>query len=88
MERKFETLAETVDMMNSSDWKERFIAEYYQVQIRIDALAKMVDKYQHGKLDFTPNCPVNVLTLQLNYMQSYANVLKNRAEIEGIELFN
>ena len=28
-------LSETVDMMNSNNYKERFKAEYYQIRIRI-----------------------------------------------------
>lgn len=31
-------LIETVEMMNSTDYKERFRAEYFQLKIRIESL--------------------------------------------------
>lgn len=86
MERNITTLADTVELMTSSDWKERFVGEYYQTRLRIDGLAAMVKKYQDGTLDFEPNCPEGILTMQLSYMQSYLNVLRERAKIEDIEL--
>lgn len=37
-------LKETVELMNSSDYKERFKAEYLQAKIRYDKLHKMLIK--------------------------------------------
>lgn len=37
-------LPETVEMMNSKDYKERFKAEYYQLKIRVNGLKAMLDK--------------------------------------------
>lgn len=34
-------LKDTIELMNSSDYKERFKAEYLQVKIRYDKLHKM-----------------------------------------------
>ena len=34
-------LSETVTMMNSTDYKERFRAEYFQLKNRIEGLDKM-----------------------------------------------
>lgn len=37
-------LKQTVEMMNSADYKERFKAEYMQVVIRYKKLANMLEK--------------------------------------------
>lgn len=39
------TLKDTVELMNSSDYKERFIAEYQQLVIRYKGLRNMLDKW-------------------------------------------
>ena len=41
-------LSETVEMMNSTDYKERFKAEYNQLAIRYRALKTMLDKWDNG----------------------------------------
>ena len=42
-------LKETVEMMNSADYKERFKAEVYQLENRINGLTRMLIKYKNGK---------------------------------------
>ena len=79
-------LDETVKMMNSQDFKERFKAEYLQLKIRMEGLSNMLKKYKEGTLPFKPKCSYEVLYKQLVYMEDYLNVLKERAEIENIEL--
>lgn len=79
-------LKETVGLMNSSDYKARFKAEYLQTKIRYDKLDKMLIKHEAGVLDFTPNCPIEILENQLYYMKQYLDTLRIRAEIEKIEL--
>lgn len=37
-------LKDTIEMMNSEDYKERFKAEYYQTKIRYDKLHSMLVK--------------------------------------------
>lgn len=37
-------MSETVDLMNSKNYKERFVAEYWQTKIRYEALRKMNTK--------------------------------------------
>lgn len=39
-------LNETIKLMNSKDYKDRFRAEYYQLKIRYEKLHKMVVKYE------------------------------------------
>lgn len=79
-------LKETVEMMTSEDYKERFKAEYYQNVIRRDKLTNMLSKWDEGKLDFTPTCPRNAYHMQLNAMEDYIAVLELRAIVEEIEL--
>ena len=79
-------LKNTVDLMNSEDYKERFKAEYFQTKIRYDNLHKMLVKRAAGTLDFEPKCSVALLTEQKRYMGEYLRVLETRAEIEGISL--
>ena len=38
-------LSDTVEMMNSSDYKERFKGEYYQLKIRTCGLDNMLNKW-------------------------------------------
>lgn len=57
-------LKDTVEMMNSSDYKERFKAEYYQTKIRYEKLHSMLIKNEAGVLDFKPTCPVAKLVEQ------------------------
>lgn len=79
-------LHETVAMMQSEDFKERFKAEYWQAKIRYDKLDAMTVKYEAGTLPFTPNCTLELLKEQKKHMGNYIRCLKIRAEIEGIDL--
>ena len=79
-------LTETVEMMSSDDYKERFKAEYYQLKIRVNGLKKMLDKWDNGELNFTPTCPREIYDDQMKYMINYMTVLANRAYIEHIDL--
>lgn len=79
-------LQETIEMMNSSDFKERFRAEYFQLTNRIGGLTVMLDKYREGKLPFKPNCSYDLLHGQLKAMHLYATYLEERAVIENIDL--
>lgn len=79
-------LKDTIEMMNSPDYKERFKAEYQQLKIRYDKLDAMTVKYEAGTLNFTPSCSLQLLKEQKMHMGCYLRCLKIRAEIEGIEL--
>lgn len=80
------TLADTIPYMNSSDYKDRFIGEYWQTKIRYDKLHDMTVKYEAGKLNFTPTCPLDLLKEQKKYMGMYLNKLEIRAVLEEIDL--
>lgn len=79
-------LADTVRLMNSNDYKSRFIAEYYQTKIRLDKLKAMVEKWENGKLHFTPTCPRGMYYKQIVTMEEYLSILKERASLEKVEL--
>lgn len=79
-------LQDTIELMNSGDFKDRVKAEYYQLKIRLDGLKEMLKKYKEGTLEFTPNCDYDLLYTQLVYMEGYMVVLETRAEIENIKL--
>ena len=55
-------LKDTVEMMGSSDYKERFRAEYFQLKIRMSGLSKMLIKYKEGTLNFTHSCSYDLLS--------------------------
>lgn len=79
-------LKDTVSLMNSADYKDRFKAEYFQLKVRYGKLKAMLLKHYNGTLEFTPSCPISLLKEQEQYMRNYLAVLEDRAEIEGINL--
>lgn len=79
-------LRDTVHMMNSEDYKERFKAEYYQNVIRYGKLLDMLKKWDNEELDFTPTCPRSTYNIQMLAMSDYIAILEARAAIEGVEL--
>ena len=79
-------MKDTIAMMGSEDYKERFKAEYYQTKIRYEKLHRMCIKYEAGTLDFTPTCSLELLLEQKKHMGQYLHCLEVRAEIEGVTL--
>lgn len=79
-------LKETIKLMESADYKDRFKAEYYQVKIRHDKLGEMLKKYDKNELDFKPKCSYSLLLEQYRVMREYLNLLRWRADIEEVIL--
>ena len=79
-------LIDTIEMMDSDDYKERFRAEYFQLENRIEGLSAMLDKYRKGALNFTPKTIIKLLDGQLSSMITYKTHLVERAKIEEISL--
>lgn len=79
-------LKETVEMMNSADYKERFKAEYIQVVIRYKKLESMLEKWDKGELPFIPTCPRSTYNMQVRAMADYIAVLEARAVMEKVDL--
>ena len=57
-------LKDTIEMMQSEDYKERFKAEYHQVRIRREKLITILDKWNRGCLGFEPKCSFEMLCIQ------------------------
>ena len=74
-------LLQTVELMRSEDYAERFEAEYKQVCIRIEAV-KDVLKYNIDSL--TP-LEVDLYQQQLVAMSNYRNILELRATLGTIK---
>lgn len=79
-------LRDTIEMMTSDDYKERFKAEYYQNVIRYQKLKAMLEKWDKGELNFNPTCPRSTYNIQIKAMTDYIAILEARAVMEGIEL--
>lgn len=83
-------LKETVELMNSVDYKDRFIAEYRQVKIRYEKLKNFCNKIEVetmlGKEVTKHDCPLELLREQQKYMGLYLSILEKRALIENIVL--
>lgn len=79
-------LKDTIPMMGSADYKEKFKAEYNQLVIRFKKLNAMLDKWDAGTLTFTPACPRSTYNIQVRAMADYLAALEARAVMESISL--
>lgn len=68
------------------DYKERMKSEYKELKAKYTKLHKMIIRAECGKLDFTPNCPLEILADQCATMGRYLYILEKRAVIEDIDL--
>lgn len=80
-----DSLEKSAEYMCSDDWKKRFIAEYAQLVTRID---KLLDYLWEEDLEDSEkdSCPAGLLSMQLDKMGEYQQLLEIRAEIYGIDL--
>lgn len=67
-------------------YKQRMVDEYKELKERVKKLGNMLLDYEHGELDFEPNCPINLLETQWHTMLTYLYILEQCAEIENIDL--
>lgn len=79
-------LKDTIELMQSEDYKDRFKAEYYQVKIRYEKLKTMLVQWDKDELKFTPTCSRAQYEIQKKAMLDYISTLETRAAIENIEL--
>lgn len=86
---------DTIEMMMSEDYKERFKAEYYQTKIRYERLkafnnkieAAIATNYSKNAVEMPKHdCPDELLREQQKVMGNYLRILEVRAVIEGIDL--
>lgn len=95
------TLQNTVDLMISADYKDRFKAEYWQLKIRYEKLkafnakieAATIGRHEHyndNSVNITDmpkhDCPAELLREQQNIMGNYLHTLEVRAVFENIDL--
>lgn len=80
-------LVETVNLMCSRDFKDRFIAEYAQLVIRLSKLNDVLNNTSDvsHEVDDTTRA---LMLKQRDAMESYKMCLKKRADILGIDLNN
>lgn len=83
-----EELKDTVDLMLSNDYRDRFLAEFLQTKIRYVKLDTMLEGYFGGKLEFKPGSSIRLLEQQRDTMRAYLNILETRSEKERISLTN
>lgn len=90
-------LMDTVELMGSSDYSDRFVAEYIQLKIRYEKLKAFNTKIEAarrtGSLDDgvqvkepKHDCPASLLREQQATMGEYLHLLEVRAVIEDIDL--
>lgn len=68
------------------EYKQRMVKEYTELKERYTKLHRMLVKHDAGKLEFTLNCPIDLLRQQESIMEEYLYALEVRAAIEGVEL--
>lgn len=79
-------LNDTIETMNSADYKERFKAEYYQLKVRVCGLSNMLSAWDNDKPTFEPACHRSTYDLQMKAMIYYMAILEMRAVMERIDL--
>lgn len=90
-------LKDTIEMMTSTDYKERLKAEYQQTKIRYEKLKEFNTKIEASRRTSYEadckkitlpkhDCPDDILREQQSIMGQYLHILEVRAVIEGVEL--
>ena len=81
---------DTVNGMTSTNYKERFWAEYVQTKIRYEKLKRFCNKIEAARIldedEPEHDCPYAMLRDQQRVMGEYLHILELRACIEKIEL--
>ena len=84
-------LKDTFDLMTSTNYKERFKAEYLQTKIRYEKLKAFNNKIEASLCsdnvkEPVHDCPLNMLKEQQSAMGNLLHILELRAVIEDIDL--
>lgn len=80
------SLSDTIALMTSDDYKERFKAEYFQTKLRYEKLHDVIVGYENKALSFDLSCPIELLKAQYASMYNYIFFLEMRAKFEEIDL--
>lgn len=76
-------LKDTVKLMESDNYKERFQAEYFQLKTRIERLYNLLNRNTDENIDGSPR---KLLERQYLIMNNYLYVLMCRADCEDINI--
>lgn len=76
-------LKDTINLMTSDDYKDRLLAEYWQLKIRHQKLQVAIAR-KSQRLDRDTKTPIDALQAQSHVMERYLNLLRLRAREEGI----
>lgn len=76
-------LKDTISLMTSDNYKDRLLAEYWQLKIRHQKLQIAIAR-KSQRLDWDTKTPIDALQVQAHVMERYLNLLKLRAREEGI----
>ena len=79
-------LKDVAALMMSEDYKERFKAECLFLKAKYNGLTALLQKWDAGTLDFTPDCPRRLYDVQFRAMGDYLAILEARAKMERVEL--
>lgn len=80
---KMRDLKDTINFMTSDDYKDRLIAEYWQLKIWHQKLQVAIAR-KSQRLDRNTKTPIDALQAQAHVMERYLNLLRLRAREEGI----
>lgn len=80
-------LVETVNLMCSRDFKDRFTAEYAQLVIRLSKLNNVLNNTSDTRFE-VDDITRDLMLKQSDAMESYKTCLEKRADILGIDLNN
>ena len=75
---------DTASLMESLDYKDRFVAEYIQLSIRMGTLDNFLERDADNYK--VPHKVHKLLCRQCLAMKAYMEILKERAKVEKIEL--
>lgn len=85
-------LKDTINLMQSQNYKDRFVAEYLQLKTRAQKLQRFCVEIKAkkwvGEEEPKHDCPLELLEAQLRAMHEYLHTLELRAVIEKIDLLN
>lgn len=91
------TFQDTIELMQSGDYEDRFKAEYWQTRIRYERLksfnnrieAAEATSFRENAVDMPEHdCPAEMLRNQQRVMGEYLHILEVRAVIEDVDLYS
>ena len=80
-------LVETVNLMCSRDFKDRFTAEYAQLVIRLSKLNNVLNNTSDTRFE-VDDITRDLMLKQCDAMESYKVCLEKRSDLLGIDLNN